>query len=181
MSSGITVCLSCSISRTCSLNNSGWKLEVNFSLPFDFPMLRIARWFPFKCWWASSSSLSENHLQRFALWNLNLEFSGLHYCLFVKVLQWFITERRRRDLNPRAAINDLHPFQGCPFDLLGTSPNEVESSTLILLKPKENILQRRGWDSNPRALSDKRFSRPPRYDHFDTSPCATSRSAQDLY
>ena len=29
--------------------------------------------------------------------------------------------------------------------------------------------QRRGWDSNPRALSDKRFSRPPRYDHFDTS------------
>ena len=31
-------------------------------------------------------------------------------------------ERRRRDLNPRAAINDLHPFQGCPFNLLGTSP-----------------------------------------------------------
>ena len=31
-------------------------------------------------------------------------------------------------------------------------------------------VQRRGWDSNPRALADKRFSRPPRYDHFDTSP-----------
>ena len=30
-------------------------------------------------------------------------------------------------------------------------------------------LKRREWDSNPRALSDKRFSRPPRYDHFDTS------------
>ena len=30
--------------------------------------------------------------------------------------------------------------------------------------------ERRGWDSNPRALADKRFSRPPRYDHFDTSP-----------
>ena len=30
--------------------------------------------------------------------------------------------------------------------------------------------KRRGWDSNPRALADKRFSRPPRYDHFDTSP-----------
>ena len=29
--------------------------------------------------------------------------------------------------------------------------------------------ERRGWDSNPRALADKRFSRPPRYDHFDTS------------
>ena len=36
-------------------------------------------------------------------------------------------------MNPRAAINDLHPFQGCPFDLLGTSPNEVESSTLYLI------------------------------------------------
>ena len=29
--------------------------------------------------------------------------------------------------------------------------------------------KRRGWDSNPRALTDKRISRPPRYDHFDTS------------
>ena len=29
------------------------------------------------------------------------------------------SERRRRDLNPRAAINDLHPFQGCPFGQLG--------------------------------------------------------------
>ena len=32
------------------------------------------------------------------------------------------------------------------------------------------IQERRGWDSNPRALADKRFSRPHRYDHFDTSP-----------
>ena len=30
-----------------------------------------------------------------------------------------LSERRRRDLNPRAAINDLHPFQGCPFSHLG--------------------------------------------------------------
>ena len=35
---------------------------------------------------------------------------------------------------------------------------------------RRRYLQRRGWDSNPCALSDKRFSRPPRYDHFDTSP-----------
>ena len=34
-------------------------------------------------------------------------------------------KRRRRDLNPRAAVNDLHPFQGCPFGLLGTSPNKL--------------------------------------------------------
>ena len=34
------------------------------------------------------------------------------------------TERRRRDLNPRAATNDLLPFQGSPFSHLGTSPAE---------------------------------------------------------
>ena len=28
-------------------------------------------------------------------------------------------KRRRGDLNPRAAVNDLHPFQGCPFGQLG--------------------------------------------------------------
>ena len=29
---------------------------------------------------------------------------------------------------------------------------------------------RRQRDSNPRGLSPKRFSRPPRYDHFDMPP-----------
>ena len=29
------------------------------------------------------------------------------------------SKRRRGDLNPRAAVNDLHPFQGCPFGQLG--------------------------------------------------------------
>ena len=42
--------------------------------------------------------------------------------------------------------------RGAPSASLGTSP------------------KRRGWDSNPRALSDKRFSRPPRYDHFEPPP-----------
>ncbi len=36
--------------------------------------------------------------------------------------------------------------------------------------PSGNIRKRRGWDSNPCARLDKRFSRPPRYDRFDTSP-----------
>ncbi len=47
--------------------------------------------------------------------NLLLGFFGfgwLYYFVF-KVL------RRRRDLNPRAAINDLLPFQGSPFGQLG--------------------------------------------------------------
>ena len=43
--------------------------------------------------------------------------------------------------------------------------------------------QRRERDSNPRALSDKRFSRPPRYDRFDISPSCfcSSPSTGDLY
>jgi hypothetical protein len=35
---------------------------------------------------------------------------------------------------------------------------------------RRNLIWRRGWDSNPRALSDKTLSRRPRYDHFGTSP-----------
>ena len=81
-------------------------------------------------------------------------------------------QRRRRDLNPRAATNDLLPFQGSPFNLLGTSAwlNLVSYSIYIRRQITKTRLQRRGWDSNPRALADKRFSRPPRYDHFDISP-----------
>ena len=75
------------------------------------------------------------------------------------------TERRRRDLNPRAATNDLLPVQGSPFNLLGTSAGWFSYLMKLI-----TVLKRREWDSNPRALSDKRFSRPPRYDHFDTSP-----------
>ena len=102
----------------------------------------------------------------------------------------FIFKRRRRDLNPRAAINDLLPFQGSPFGQLGyfsKLPYAIASffqkrfilyrvvfylSRTFLTFQKFFILfkQRREWDSNPRALADKRFSRPPRYDHFDISP-----------
>ena len=77
-------------------------------------------------------------------------------------------------MNPRAATNDLLPFQGSPFNLLGTSAwlNLDSYSIYICRQIIKTRLQRRGWDSNPRALADKRFSRPPRYDHFDTSPNA---------
>ncbi len=75
-------------------------------------------------------------------------------------------------MNPRAAINDLHPFQGCPFGQLGyfSKCSRINPLYLLYLNKVWSYLQRRGWDSNPCALSDKRFSRPPRYDHFDTSP-----------
>jgi hypothetical protein len=42
------------------------------------------------------------------------------------------------------------------------------------------VYWRRGWDSNPRALSDKTLSRRPRYDHFGTSPIFTSLSGAPL-
>ena len=105
------------------------------------------------------------------------------------------SKRRRRDLNPRAAINDLLPFQGSPFGQLGyfsklpyllskffiklflLSCDSLFSITDVPLFVKHflNLFfkvfnKRREWDSNPRALADKRFSRPPRYDHFDISP-----------
>ena len=41
-------------------------------------------------------------------------FSTFFDCIFI-----FKAERRRRDLNPCAAINDLLPFQGSPFGQLG--------------------------------------------------------------
>ena len=39
--------------------------------------------------------------------------------------------RRRRDLNPRAAINDLTAFQAIPFNHLGTSPNTLQNLTIF--------------------------------------------------
>ena len=86
-------------------------------------------------------------------------------------------------MNPRAAINDLHPFQGCPFSLLGTSAKYrcLNISYIIFNWQAFLPVQRRGWDSNPRALADKRFSRPPRYDHFDTSPQTCSAILTEVF
>ena len=43
------------------------------------------------------------------------------FFIFYKFFMSFYVKpkRRRGDLNPRAAVNDLHPFQGCPFGQLG--------------------------------------------------------------
>ena len=55
-----------------------------------------------------------------------------------------LMKRRRRDLNPRAAINDLHPFQGCPFNHLGTSPNKL--TPYILFYFTDSIITVSGED-----------------------------------
>ena len=44
-------------------------------------------------------------------------------------------ERRRRDLNPRAAINDLHPFQGCPFGQLGYFSSRIYTIFIFNIHP----------------------------------------------
>ena len=93
-------------------------------------------------------------------------------------------------MNPRAAINDLLPFQGSPFNHLGTSAlvdshpyyrihYEVCAPGVPTLRV--SVHKRREWDSNPRALADKRFSRPPRYDHFDISPKRSLKRAFIFY
>ena len=125
-------------------------------------------------------------------------------------------------MNPRAATNDLLPFQGSPFGQLGYFSKKNDRRLIYMIcsdlsslfftyktHPRGAFLyvrkehfantqkksyrylpirfKRRGWDSNPRALADKRFSRPPRYDHFDTSPYSVSslfvlcRSRQVVY
>ena len=116
-----------------------------------------------------------------------------HFLNFLLFLQSVSSERRRRDLNPRAAINDLLPFQEplrpawvllqiaqfvCSLNLSRASHslkfvNRLALSSCFAFSSHSLACFRRsgeGWDSNPRALADKRFSRPPRYDHFDTSP-----------
>ena len=102
--------------------------------------------------------------------NPRLEFSGLHYCLFVK-------ERGDHSPNGEGGIWTLAPLlTTC------TLSRGVPSTSWVLLhiswinkfylvtRGLPLSLERREWDSNPRALADKRFSRPPRYDHFDISP-----------
>ena len=76
--------------------------------------------------------------QQILSYQIHLILSILFFIFFKKVFLAFVTmqrinfhayhsptdKRRRRDLNPRAAINDLLPFQGSPFSHLGTSPAE---------------------------------------------------------
>ena len=44
---------------------------------------------------------------------------GWSCCSVIKVLKSAFAERRRRDLNPCAAVTALLPFQGSPFGQLG--------------------------------------------------------------
>ena len=68
------------------------------------------------------------------------------------------------------------PLAGAPLHHLSTSPFGDDMSYYSLFgadtcfSPPTLRVWRREWDSNPRGLAPKRFSRPPRYDRFDISP-----------
>ena len=57
--------------------------------------------------------------------------TNIHYTLFLSFVNnffknfYFFKKRRRWDLNPRTATNDLPAFQASPFNHLGTSPNTL--------------------------------------------------------
>ena len=63
-------------------------------------------------------------------------------------------ERRRRDLNPRAGFIQPTPLAGEPLRPLG-----YFCRFLIYFSIRQEIW-RREWDSNPRTLARRRFSRP---------------------
>ena len=57
--------------------------------------------------------------------------TNYYYTLYLSLVKHFLKtflffkKRRRWDLNPRAATNDLPAFQASPFNHLGTSPNAL--------------------------------------------------------
>ncbi len=66
-------------------------------------------------------------------------------------------------MNPRAAINDLHPFQGCPFSLLGTSPIAYRYTSAVVMRTpvhRECGAERMGFEP----------MRPLRQTVFKTAP-----------
>ncbi len=83
-------------------------------------------------------------------------------------------------MNPRAAINDLHPFQGCPFGLLGTSPNSHKRYLIVEIGLKKTTqkakvvmrlnLKRRMRDSNPRSLAGSLVFKTSALNHSANSP-----------
>ena len=79
------------------------------------------------------------------LFSATLIYYHNHLCLSTTFLFYFVhhlmSERRRRDLNPRAAINDLHPFQGCPFSLLGTSAKKQSLLAYLILMCRFTLLK----------------------------------------
>ena len=86
----------------------------------------------------------------------------------------FFSWRRRRDLNPRAGYPTYSLSRGAPSPLGYFCMVKFILCHICRLYSSGNrpvkIIWRREWDSNPRCLATRRFSRPFRYDHFGISP-----------
>ena len=68
----------------------------------------------------------------------------------------------------------LVPLNRLPFRSVRPCAKKCGEITQSIEKNLQSVeiagLWRSGWDSNPRAREGQRFSRPPRYDRFDTTP-----------
>ena len=84
-------------------------------------------------------------------WTHDIRFWRPTFYHWTTLLWYVMTEKE--------GFEPSHPYQ------IYSLSRGASSATWVLLH-----LWRRGWDSNPRGLTPKRFSRPPRYDRFDTSP-----------
>ncbi len=76
-------------------------------------------------------------------------------------------------MNPRAAINDLLPFQGSPFGQLGYFSKYSQIKYLYETASrttKAAVYERRRWDSNPRPLAESLVFKTSSLNHSDTSP-----------
>ena len=98
-------------------------------------------------------------------------------CNFYKISHFYIHVNTFCQKIKSSYLEDLISAEGgiwtlAPLLTTYSLSRRAPSATWVLLQVLTSWIhdERRGWDSNPRALADKRFSRPPRYDHFDTSP-----------
>ena len=71
------------------------------------------------CFTVQLSRFFTYHLATARLFYLIPNCLSRTFLTFSKLFIQEVLKRRRRDLNPRAAINDLLPFQGSPFGQLG--------------------------------------------------------------
>ena len=73
------------------------------------------------------------------LWYIIIIICACQQLFLFYFVHHLMSERRRRDLNPRAAINDLHPFQGCPFGQLGYFSEYITRYLIRSLKISNSI------------------------------------------
>ena len=114
-------------------------------------------------------------------WNLVSKFcifsAGISLKMLKKNTSFAVADKRdsggEEETRTPAPVSRPTPLAGAPLQPAWVLLHAVKQLSNGYFHVIKKLKWRRGWDSNPRALSDKRFSRPPRSDHFDTSPKLT--------